>query len=199
MFTPPRDIEFSPWVPWQDRRTLQLNDQPSLGVYIWGHFHSTPTSKVEYPDLPIELIYVGESKNLYTRLCSGSAHHRLTHYRATYPLDSTLQHLYLAVFRIEPYVKGDQRCRALRAYTRYVEDRLYWEYVLKFGKKKDYVLVMLFVKYVSDKYAGVPYAPITIPKGASFKDMAALKGKSDIGDQINKKILGPLAAANKLS
>jgi len=64
---------------------------------------------------------------------------------------------------------------------------------------KDYVLVMLFVKYVSDKYAGVPYAPITIPKGASFKDMAALKGKSDIGDQINKKILGPLAAANKLS
>jgi len=63
---------------------------------------------------------------------------------------------------------------------------------------KDYVLVMLFVKYVSDKYAGVPYAPITIPKGASFKDMAALKGKSDIGDQINKKILEPLAAANKL-
>ena len=32
---------------------------------------------------------------------------------------------------------------------------------------KDYVLVMLFVKYVSDKYADVPYAPITIPEGAS--------------------------------
>lgn len=64
---------------------------------------------------------------------------------------------------------------------------------------KDYVLVMLFVKYVSDKYAGKPYAPITIPDGASFKDMVALKGKSDIGDQINKKILAPLANANKLS
>jgi type I restriction enzyme M protein len=64
---------------------------------------------------------------------------------------------------------------------------------------KDYVLVLLFVKYVSDKYAGVPYAPITIPPGASFKDMVALKGKSDIGDQINKKIIGPLANANKLS
>ena len=64
---------------------------------------------------------------------------------------------------------------------------------------KDYVLVLLFVKYVSDKYAGVAFAPITIPKGASFKDMVALKGKSDIGDQINKKILGPLATANKLS
>ena len=51
---------------------------------------------------------------------------------------------------------------------------------------KDYVLVLLFVKDVSDKYAGQPFAPIKIPPGASFADMAALKGKSDIGDQINK-------------
>src|SRR5438046_9758583 len=64
---------------------------------------------------------------------------------------------------------------------------------------KDYVLVLLFIKYVSDKYAGVPYAPITIPPGSTFKDMVALKGKPDIGDQINKKIIGPLANANKLS
>jgi type I restriction enzyme M protein len=64
---------------------------------------------------------------------------------------------------------------------------------------KDYVLVLLFIKYVSDKYAGVPYAPITIPEGASFADMVALKGKTDIGDQINKKVLQPLALANKLS
>ncbi len=64
---------------------------------------------------------------------------------------------------------------------------------------KDYVLVLLFIKYVSDKYAGVPYASITIPTGASFQDMVALKGKSDIGDQINKKIVAPLAKANKLS
>src|SRR5271169_1868056 len=64
---------------------------------------------------------------------------------------------------------------------------------------KDYVLVLLFIKYVSDKYAGIPFAPITIPEGASFADMVALKGKSDIGDQINKKIIAPLANANKLS
>jgi type I restriction enzyme M protein len=64
---------------------------------------------------------------------------------------------------------------------------------------KDYVLVLRFVKYVSDKYAGVPFASITIPEGASFADMVALKGKSDIGDQINKKIIAPLANANKLS
>lgn len=64
---------------------------------------------------------------------------------------------------------------------------------------KDYVLVLLFIKYVSDKYADVPFAPIIIPEGASFKDMVALKGKPDIGDQINKKIIGPLVNANKLS
>lgn len=64
---------------------------------------------------------------------------------------------------------------------------------------KDYVLVLLFIKYVSDKYAAQPYAPITIPQGSSFKDLVALKGTKDIGDQINKKIIGPLAKANELS
>ena len=64
---------------------------------------------------------------------------------------------------------------------------------------KDYVLVLLFIKYVSDKYANLPFAPITILAGASFKDMVALKGTPNIGDDINKKIIGPLANANQLS
>jgi type I restriction enzyme M protein len=62
---------------------------------------------------------------------------------------------------------------------------------------KDYVLSLLFIRYISDKYANVPYAPITVPRGASFADMVALKGTPDIGDQINKKIIAPLAAANQ--
>jgi len=62
---------------------------------------------------------------------------------------------------------------------------------------KDYVLVMLFVKYVSDKYAGQPYAPIVIPEGGGFADMVALKGDKEIGDKINK-IIGKLAEANEL-
>lgn len=64
---------------------------------------------------------------------------------------------------------------------------------------KDYVLVMLFIKYISDKWAGQPYAPINIPAGSSFKDMVSLKGTPDIGDKINKKIIAPIAEANKLS
>jgi type I restriction enzyme M protein len=64
---------------------------------------------------------------------------------------------------------------------------------------KNYILVLLFIKYVSDKFAGQPYAEIKVPRGASFKDMVALKGNKDIGDLINKKIVGPLADANQLS
>ena len=62
---------------------------------------------------------------------------------------------------------------------------------------KDYVLVLLFVKYVSDKYAGNPDALIEIPEGGSFKDMVALKGTKNIGDDINK-IIGELAKGNDL-
>jgi len=61
---------------------------------------------------------------------------------------------------------------------------------------KDYVLVLLFVKYISDKYAGVTYAPITIPQGSGFKDMVALKDKATIGDDINKRIIQKIEEAN---
>ncbi len=63
---------------------------------------------------------------------------------------------------------------------------------------KDYVLFMLFIKYISDKYADSDdfSPPVTIPKGSSFKDMIALKGKSDIGDKINTQIIQPLINAN---
>jgi len=63
---------------------------------------------------------------------------------------------------------------------------------------KDYVLFMLFIKYITDKYGNSSdfTPPVTIPKGASFKDMIALKGKSDIGDKINTQIIQPLIDAN---
>jgi type I restriction enzyme M protein len=63
---------------------------------------------------------------------------------------------------------------------------------------KDYVLFMLFIKYVSDKYGDSDdfAPPVNIPKGASFKDMVALKGKPDIGDKINTQIIQPLIDAN---
>ena len=63
---------------------------------------------------------------------------------------------------------------------------------------KDYVLFMLFIKYITDKYGNsTDFAPpVVIPKGASFTDMIALKGKSDIGDKINTQIIQPLIDAN---
>jgi type I restriction enzyme M protein len=62
---------------------------------------------------------------------------------------------------------------------------------------KDYVLVLLFVKYVSDKYAGDPNGIIEVPAGGSFADMVALKGDKEIGEKINI-IIAKLAEANDL-
>ena len=63
---------------------------------------------------------------------------------------------------------------------------------------KDYVLVLLFVKYVSDKYGGQKDVLLDVPAGASFADMVALKGHKEIGDKINI-LIGELAKANELT
>ena len=62
---------------------------------------------------------------------------------------------------------------------------------------KDYILTLLFVKYVSDKFTGVDYADIEIPEGGSFSDMVALIGKDNIGEGINK-VIAKLAEENNL-
>lgn len=68
---------------------------------------------------------------------------------------------------------------------------------------KDYVLTLLFMKYVSDKFSSQNDALIEVPKGdelgkgGSFQDMVFWKGKKEIGDEINK-IIGRLAEANDL-
>ena len=63
---------------------------------------------------------------------------------------------------------------------------------------KDYILTLLFMKYVSDKYAGRDLADITVPPGGSFADMVALKGTKEIGDRINK-VIGRLAEADDVN
>lgn len=62
---------------------------------------------------------------------------------------------------------------------------------------KDYVLTLLFVKYVSDKAKADPSSLIEVPEGGSFDDLIAMKGKTDIGDLVNKAIV-KLAEANDL-
>lgn len=61
---------------------------------------------------------------------------------------------------------------------------------------KDYILTLLFMKYVSDKYAGTP-GTLIVPAGGGFADMAVLQGDKEIGDKINK-IIARLAEANNL-
>ena len=63
---------------------------------------------------------------------------------------------------------------------------------------KDYILTLLFMKYISDKAATDPYADIDVPEGGSFSDMVALIGNKDIGEKINVIIVA-FAEANDLN
>ena len=42
---------------------------------------------------------------------------------------------------------------------------------------KDYVLVLLFIKYIGDKWAGQPYAPIAIPEGPASQTWSRSKAR----------------------
>ncbi|WP_281261449.1 class I SAM-dependent DNA methyltransferase [Devosia naphthalenivorans] len=90
----------------------------------------------------------------------------------------------MAVKKSEIYSKLWASCDALRG-------------GMDASQYKDYVLVLLFVKYVSDKYAGDPNGIIEVPAGGSFADMVALKGDKEIGEKINI-IIAKLAEANDL-
>ncbi|MBL7683833.1 MAG: type I restriction-modification system subunit M [Flavipsychrobacter sp.] len=90
----------------------------------------------------------------------------------------------MAIKKSELYSKLWEGCDALRG-------------GMDASQYKDYVLVLLFVKYVSDKYAGDPNALIEVPAGGSYKDIVAVKGKKEIGEKIDT-VIGALAKANNL-
>jgi type I restriction enzyme M protein len=62
---------------------------------------------------------------------------------------------------------------------------------------KDYILTLLFVKYVTDKAKSDPDSLIDVPEGGSFDDLVALKGSPEIGEGIDKAI-AMLAQANEM-
>ena len=62
---------------------------------------------------------------------------------------------------------------------------------------KDYILTLLFMKYVSDKADSDPDSLIFVPEGGGFTDMVACIGDKEIGDKINK-IIAKLAEENDL-
>lgn len=62
---------------------------------------------------------------------------------------------------------------------------------------KDYILVLLFMRYVTDKYHGKRDALIEVPEGGSFHDLIKLKGDKEIGDKTNV-VIRKMADANDL-
>ena len=65
------------------------------------------------------------------------------------------------------------------------------------ARYKDYILTLLFVKYVSDRYKSSNTWDIEVPKGGSFDDIVMLKGTKNIGEGINI-VVSALAEANEL-
>jgi hypothetical protein len=128
-----QDLKFCDWVQWHQRPDLLQHDGPWLGVYLWARFYGPPKPFNEYPDLPKEIIYIGEAKNIDSRPLSGN-HHRLAHYRDTFPDDPKLAKLYISVCRVRRFADGFDSKKArgmyarLRIYTEWIEASLYWEY-----------------------------------------------------------------------
>ncbi|MBD5464693.1 MAG: type I restriction-modification system subunit M [Lachnospiraceae bacterium] len=65
------------------------------------------------------------------------------------------------------------------------------------ARYKDYILTLLFVKYVSDRYKSSDNWDIEVPEGGSFDDIVELKYKKNIGEGINI-VIGKLAEENEL-
>ena len=62
---------------------------------------------------------------------------------------------------------------------------------------KDYVLTLLFLKYISDKSKQDPDSLIEVPEGCTFDDIINLKNNKEIGDKLNQ-IISSIAKANDL-
>ena len=53
---------------------------------------------------------------------------------------------------------------------------------------KDYILTLLFIKYISDLHKTGRRSLIVVPRGASFDDMYAIRNEDDLGDKMNKMV-----------
>ncbi|WQU98121.1 type I restriction-modification system subunit M [Helicobacter pylori] len=62
---------------------------------------------------------------------------------------------------------------------------------------KNYVLNLLFLKYISDKAKNNPDSDIIVPQGCFYEDILALEGDKEIGDKLNK-IIAKIAEPNDL-
>ncbi|MCQ2635987.1 type I restriction-modification system subunit M [Helicobacter pylori] len=62
---------------------------------------------------------------------------------------------------------------------------------------KNYVLNLLFLKYISDKARNNNFSEIEVPEGCFYEDILALEGDKEIGDKLNK-IIAKIAERNDL-
>ena|SRR2546425_12096052 len=125
---PVRDITFGPWTKWTDRGTSRT-DTAHGGVYLFAYCPAVRPPAVPTVDqLPQEVVYVGDAKNLNRRPLSG-VHHRLQRYEQLFgdprkTLFVTVAPLYQTTC-VEPHVE--------RAFSFYTEAQLVWNYTDRHG------------------------------------------------------------------
>lgn len=122
-------IEFGHWVRWKDRKSV-AGDQPKGGVYLFGYFvGDQPADVPKLDDLPYEVIYVGDAKNLTHRPLSG-VHHKISRYRRLFE-DGSLDRLYVSVAPLYDTACVDYAIQ--RTASTYVEAMLIWKFACQHG------------------------------------------------------------------
>lgn len=148
-------IVFSSWTPWRERRELEIKiDEVRGGAYLFARFEEVPKAgTVPWPNLPQEIIYVGEAKDLNNRPLA--RHNRTARYHEMFQ-DWGNHNLYVSICRLYPtYTKKPP---ALRVFANYLECWILWEYTKKYGTppamhyKKERTL---------KKNSGAPHSPVT--------------------------------------
>lgn len=92
----------------------------------------------------------------------------------------------MAIKKSEIYMSLDASCDKLRG-------------GMDPSQYKNYILALLFMKYVTAKFKGKLYAQVTVPEGGSFDDLKSYRNKDDIGELVDKAFAKLSEANDQLS
>jgi hypothetical protein len=129
--TEPAIVSFSRWCAWHDRHDLQKEGRgPGAGLYLLSRFEIAPDRDVtpSWLDLPVEVFYVGMSKNLHSRPLQDHRDGK-RRYRAKFKEDHGYGHLYVSVAPVFPVECSNQLLWYIL--LQHLETKIAWGYASK--------------------------------------------------------------------
>ena len=122
------EIFFEKWRNWERRRDPPV-DPTCGGVYLLAYCSTGKPPEVSSIDsLPVEVIYVGDAKDLNKRPLTGR-HHRIERYRELF--GSNMERLFVACAPLYETLCDDSHLK--RAFSFYAEAMLVWKYTKLHG------------------------------------------------------------------